>query len=372
MQKLKYKFRLYPTKEQLGSLNQVAGNCRFVWNYFLAKEIDQYKIDKKFNFFNKNSQDLTSLKKDLQWLQLSPAVSLQQTIRNLNQTLKQSFKGKTKKGFPRFKVKLNFKSSFTLTMVSQKSNVKGNKFYIPKVGDVECVYTRQIPSDFSSCQIKQEAGKWFVVLTVDKETAVLPKTGHQVGIDLNSEKYVLSNGVEYIIPKFLRESQSRIKVLQKSLSRKKKGSSNRKKVQFKLASIHHRVKNQRLDYAHKLTTNLIRSYDSIFIEDLNVVGIQKFNGHIIKDNIFAIFRGMLEYKGLLYGRTVHAIGRYFPSSKTCNSCGAIKDSLKLSERLYVCEHCGHSEDRDLNAAKNILTAGQAGIVCGEGVRHETQ
>ena len=113
-------------------------------------------------------------------------------------------------------------------------------------------------------------------------------------------------------------------------------------------------------------------YDSIFLEDLNVVGVQKFNGHIIKDNMFALFRSQLEYKGLLYGKTVFCIDRWFPSSKTCNSCGAIKDELKLSERLYVCEHCGAVEDRDLNAAKNILTAGQAGLVCGDHVRRDVK
>ncbi len=370
MQNLKYKFRLYPNKEQLASLTQVAGNCRFIWNHFLAREHQTYSDTKKFNFFNKNCLDLTVLKKEFDWLALAPAVSLQQTLKNLDLSMKTYFKNKTKRGFPRFKVKKNFQTSFTLVQVSIQRNVKENTFYIPKVGDVRCVYTRALPSDFASCQIKQEAGMWFVVLTVKKQVEQIQKTGRQVGIDLNSHSYVLSDGTEIVIPKYLRENQAKIKRYQKSLSRKKKGSFNRKKAQLKLSRCHYDVKQKRLDYCHKLTTSLIRKYDAIFLEDLNVVGIQKFNGHIIKDNMFAMFRSQLEYKGLLYGKTVHCIDRWFPSSKTCNSCGAIKDELKLSERLYVCEHCGAVEDRDLNAAKNILTAGQAGLVCGDHVSRD--
>lgn len=371
MQKVKYKFRLYPTPGQLNALAQVTGNCRFVWNHFLANEISTYQNSKKFNFEFKNCKDLTVLKKTLPWLALAPSTALQTTLTNLNQSLTTFLKWKKtkigpKRGFPRFKVKQNFKSSFTLTMVSTDRNIKNNKFYIPKVGNVECVFHRALPSDFSSCTIKQEAGKWFVVLTVDKPKVQLPKTSNHVGIDLNSANYVCSDGTDIPIPKYLRESQPRIKRLQRSLSRSKKGSQNRKKKQFKLAQLHWHVKQQRHDFAHKLSTSLIRKYDIISLEDLNVVGIQKWNGHIIKDNIFAIFRNMIEYKGLMYGRTVVIVDRWFPSSKTCNSCGVIKNELKLNERIYVCEHCNHVEDRDLNAAKNIdaygmSTVGHTGI-----------
>ena len=357
MQNLKYKFRLYPTEAQIAALQQVTGNCRFVWNHFLANEQKTYSDTKKFNFYNNNSAVLAQLKGELDWLSLAPAVALQQTLRNLDQAMRVYFKNKTKRGFPRFKGKKNFESSFTLTMVSIQRNVKENVFYIPKVGDVRCVYSRSLPSDFASCQIKQEADKWFVVLTVEKEVHQIKKTGREVGIDLNSHAYVLSDGTEIPIPKFLRESQAKIKRLQRALSRKIKCSMNRKQVQRRLARIHWTVKQQRLAFCHQLTTRLIRDYDTICIEDLNVVGIQKFNGHIVKDNIFAMFRRQLEYKAALYGKRVVIIDRWFPSSKTCNSCGAIKTDLSLNERIYECEHCGAVEDRDLNAAKNILSVG---------------
>ena len=359
MTNLKYKYRLYPTIKQSDSLNQIAGNCRFVWNHFLALESATYAATKKFNFFHANSANLTKLKSDIDkdWLKLAPAVALQQTLRYLDTSMKTYFKHKTTKGFPKFKSKRNFDSSFSLTMVSKDTNIKDNTFYIPKVGYVDCVFSRDLPSDFASCQIKQEAGIWFVVLTVKKKTTPLPPTGKVVGIDLNSHTYVCSDGIEFVIPKYLSENQTKIKKLQRELSRKKKESNNYKKAQIKLRQLHHIVKMKRLDYCHKLTTSLINNYDIICLEDLNVVGIQKFNGHIVKDNIFAIFRSQLEYKAILYGKKAICISRWFPSSKTCNSCGVIKEKLSLKERIYECEHCGHIEDRDLNSAKNILVEG---------------
>ena len=364
MQILKYKYRLYPTEAQIAALRQVTGNCRFVWNHFLANEIQTYKETKKFNFYNRNCLDLTRLKKELPWLAQASITALQHSLQYLNLALTAFLEDRKRngtRGFPNFKCRKNFQSSFTLSKVSIKANVKENAFYIPKVGDVRCVYHRAIPSDFASCQIKQEADKWFVVLTVEKDTQSIPKTGREVGIDLNSHTYVLSDGTEIPIPKFLRESQAKIKRLQRALDRKKKnlGSSNRKKILRKLARIHWSVKQRRLAFCHQLTTELIRKYDTICLEDLNVVGIQKFNGHIVKDNIFAMFRRQLEYKAVLYDKRVVIIDRWFPSSKTCNECGAIKSELSLNERIYECEHCGAVEDRDLNAAKNILSVGLA-------------
>ena len=161
------------------------------------------------------------------------------------------------------------------------------------------------------------------------------------------------------MPKFFSESQAKIKKQQQSVSRKKKGSANRKKAQLKLARTYAHVTNQRLDFAHKLTTSLIQTYDTIYLEDLNVAGIQRFNGKITQDNILGMFRMQLEYKGALYDRQVVCIDRFFPSSKKCSTCGTVKAELPLSQRTYHCNSCGLTLDRDLNAALNILAAGQA-------------
>ena len=394
MQNLKFKYRLYPSPEQVAILRQTAGNCRYVWNYFLAREMDTYEKTKKFNFYNKNSADLTLLKqeKTTKWLTEAPSVAMQQSLRMLDQALKASFKKKggtssgARKGFPKFKSRKNHEASFTLTMVSA-SNIQykdrpltlaelsggirdgagcssRTTFYIPKVGNIPFVFSRGLPSNFASCQIKQEAGRWFLVLTVKKpRTRQHPLNPHQpkkeVGIDLNSKEYVFSDGTVIPMPKFFCESQAKIKRLQQSLSRKEKGSANRSKAQLKLARTYAHVQSQRLDFAHKLTTSLIQTYDTIYLEDLNVLGIQRFNGKITHDNILGMFRAQLEYKAELYDRRVVCIDRFFPSSKKCSSCGTVKAELPLSQRTYHCNSCGLTLDRDRNAALNILAAGQA-------------
>jgi len=370
MQNLKYKYRLYPNAEQIRLLNQVVGNNRYVWNYFLDQEMQQYQNDNKFRFFNKNSQDLTSLKKATEWLNTSPSTSLQQTIRYLDVALRASFNKNAKasrKGFPKFKKKRNFNGSFTLAMVNSLRNCDftNGKFKIPNIGWIKCKYHRALPSDFKTCQIKQEANQWFVVFTCAKQKLPTRTTSNSVGIDINSSEYVLSNGIRYIIPKFLRENQAKIKGLQRLLSRKKKGSHNYRKAQLKLAKVNHRVKCKRLDYFHKLSKKLVDDYDVISLEDLNVKSIQQWNGHVIKDNGFAMLRQFIEYKSELYGATTVIINRYYPSSKTCSNCGSIQD-LKLSERIYDCKSCGEVIDRDLNAAINIVRAGTAQIhACGD-------
>lgn len=365
MQNLKYKFRLYPTKEQEIRLIQIAGSNRYVWNHFLNKEQEQYQIDKKFRFYNKNSKDLTALKQaaDTGWLSNTPSTSLQQTLRYLDSALKQSFKrNNAKKGFPKFKKHKNFSRSFSLAMVNARQNIKQNKFHVAKGLDVKVVMHRDIPSDFKTCQIKQEGDRWFVVLTCKKEISNLPKTYKSIGIDLNSKDFVLSNGIRFAIPKYLRESQAQVKHLQQELSRKVKGSSNRKKAQSKLSNVHQRIANKRLDYFHKLSYALVREYDLICLEDLDVKAIQQKMGHVVKDNGFGMFRTFIEYKAALYGKNTVVINRYFPSSQLCSQCGSVH-KMDLSERVYVCQNlvCGAIMDRDLNAAINIKRAGTAPI-----------
>jgi putative transposase len=303
-------------------------------------------------------------------LQSSPSTSLQQTIRYLDVALKASFKKNSKatKGFPKFKKKRNFSGSFTLAMVNSDRNCDFNsgKFKIPNIGWIKCRYHRALPSDFKTCQIKQEAHNWFVVVTCTKpKLPTRTTTTNSVGIDLNSSEYVLSNGIRYVIPKFLRENQAKIKKLQRGLSRKKKGSHNYLKAQLKLTKANYRVKLKRLDYFHKLSRQLVDDYDVISLEDLNVKSIQQWNGHIIKDNGFAMLRQFIEYKSELYGGKTVIIDRYYPSSKTCSNCGSIQD-IELSSRTYDCKSCGEVIDRDLNAAINIDRAGTARLnACGD-------
>ena len=366
MQVLKYKYRLYPTDVQLTKLSQITGSVRYVWNHFLASEQKEYADNKKFKFYNTNSQDLTALKQTTEWLNEVPSTSLQQTLRHLNLALKSSFKSvkNGKKGFPKFKAKRNFIASFSLTMVNADRNIKDNKFYIPKVGDVHCVYHRALPSDFSSCQIKQEGDRWFVVITCRKACVQTPKTHDTVGIDLNSKEYVLSDCTRYAIPKYLNENQIKIKSLQQDLSRKQKASINRTKAQLKLFKVHQRITNKRYDYFSKLSKELVTDYDTICLEDLNVASIQRKMGRVTQDNGFSMFRAMIVYKAELYGKETVIIDRYYPSSQLCSQCGTVQ-KMPLSERTYSCRCCDHVMDRDLNAAVNIHRAGMARSAFGD-------
>lgn len=363
MQNLKYKYRLYPTPNQEKKMLQVVGCSRFVWNYFLAGEQQTYKETQKFNFLSKNSKELTGLKQTLPWLREAPSTSLQQTLVYLDRALKQSFKSnKNRRGFPKFKKKKNWQGSFSLAMIGlQHTDQEAGKFKCPNIGWIKTKYHREIPSDFSTAQVKWEGGGWYLVLTVQvKKREKKIDLNNSVGIDLNSLEYVTSDGEIIPIPRFLGDNQVKIRRLQQRLSRSMTGSNTRKRWQFKLAKAHYRVKCRRLDSFHKLSRYLVDNYDVICIEDLNVKGIQQFNGHITKDNMMSGFREMLEYKCKLYGKHLEVISRWEPSSQTCSSCGH-QQKMPLTTRTYNCEQCGHEMSRDLNAALNIHRAGMARI-----------
>lgn len=363
MQNLKYKYRLYPTPKQEQKLLRVIGCSRFVWNHFLAGEQQTYKETKKFNFLSKNSRELTSLKQTLPWLKEAPSTSLQQTLVHLDRALKQSFKSnKNRRGFPKFKKRKNWSGSFSLAMIGlQHTDQESGKFKCPNIGWIKTRYHRAIPSDFSTAQIKWEANQWYLVLTVCvKKREKQIDLNNSVGIDLNSLEYVTSDGEIIPIPRHLGDNQAKIRRLQQRLSRSTIGSSNRRKWQLKLAQAHNRVKLRRLDSFHKLSRYLVDNYDVICVEDLNVHGIQQFNGHITKDNMMSGFREMLRYKCELRGKHLAVISRWEPTSQICSSCGH-QQKMPLSTRTYNCSHCGHVMSRDLNAAINIHRAGMARI-----------
>ena len=359
MQVLKHKYRLYPNKEQETKLYQFCGSQRYIWNHFLAKEQTQYSTDKTFRFFNQNCKDLTELKKTTEWLQEIPATSLQQTLRYLNRALTQSFpknKNSSRKGFPKFKKRKNFNGSFSLTMVNSKKSLKNGKFYVNLHTGIDVVLHRALPSDFASCQVKQEANKWFVIFTCKKDKEITKPIKKTTGIDLNSKSFVTIDSV-FPIPKYLNENQVRIRELQRQLSRKTFGSKNKMQCQLKLQKIHYRIRQKRSDFFHKLSKALVDSYDLITIEDLDVKSIQHKFGKVIADNGFSMFRAFLTYKCELYGKTIVVADRYFPSSQKCSLCGSITKH-RLDQRTYTCNHCGFEIDRDLNAAINLNHLGQ--------------
>ena len=271
-------------------------------------------------------------------------------------------------GFPRFKLKDRATPRFAYT-TGRFGLIDGDPkaLRLPKVGRVHCmedVTARVGDARVLRMTVSQRAGRWYAALTVgrDDKPVTKPPQGGAVGIDLGVKTLAtLSDGTVIENPRCLAASERRLKMAQKALSRKVKGSRRRAKARAKVARIHAHVANQRLDAMHKATTWLASTYSHISIEDLNAAGMVK-NRHLAKavsDAAFSEFRRQLEYKTARTGATLHVVDRWYPSSKTCSKCGRVKAKLSLSERVYRCDACGLVMDRDLNAAVNILVAGSA-------------
>lgn len=358
-----YKYKLKPTVKQQNMLLQHFGCARFIYNWGLGEKNKAYKKDKTNLSYVDLAKELTLLKKteEHKWLNEVTNETLQQSLRCMDTAFKNFFREKN--GFPKFKSK--HKSKDCCKFINRvRFDFKSWKVKIPKVGWVKLCKNKAF--DLSEVKLgtltvtRDKCGEyWCTILTedgistppkakVEKETAI--------GIDLGiKDLAVLSDGTKYHNPKYYETSQRRLKRLQQRLSRKVKGSANRIRAKNRLAKYSRYISNCRADYLHKLSTSLVRSYNTICIEDLNVEGMLQ-NHHLAK-SISSVswneFRRMLTYKCEWHGKNLLVIGRFEPSSKTCNCCGYVYKDLKLSERKWECPQCGSTLDRDVNAAKNI-------------------
>ena len=350
--------RLYPNKEQIQFLNQDIGNQRFVWNYFLAENKKVYEEEKKFLFYKDTCRLLVDFKKENSFLQLGVAQALQQTLRDFDLALKAGYK--QQKGFPRFKKK----SSGGSIRLPQGCSVVSGKLKLPKIGFIK--YKGQLPEIFNSVTIiRKPSGKFYASFVVPFVLPEKVEIKSSIGIDLNSNHFVvLSDGSAIKNPKFLKEKELRLKRYQRSYSRKQKGSSNQNKARVKLARYHEKIGNCQKDFLEQLTTNLVKTYDHLSIEDLNVKGIQKFNGRMVGMAPFGSFRLKLTWKANKYGKHLEIINRFCPTSKVCSECGQ-ELKLTLKDRWISCD-CGNSLHRDHNAAINIHRVGTTRInACGD-------
>lgn len=360
-----YKYRIYPNKKQKELIAKTFGCVRFVYNYYLNKRINAYKENKTSLNYYDCCKDLTLLKKELEWLKEPDKCSLQNSLKDLDFAYLKFFKEHT--GFPKFKSKKVHKYSYKTQNYNNGTAIQflNNHIKLPKLGLVK-TRDKQIPQGrILNATISQEpSGKYYCSLCcTDVEIQQLPKTNNQIGIDLGIKDFAItSDGVKYDNPKYLKQSLDKLAKLQRSLSRKTRGSSNWNKARIKVARQYEKITNQREDFLQKLSTELIRENDIICIEDLQ---IQKMLQEVktdmarnVSDVSWYEFTRQLQYKADWYGRKVIKVDKYYASSQTCSCCGKKFPITKdLSVRSWNCPNCKSILDRDINAAINILNEG---------------
>lgn len=355
-----YKYKLSPNIKQSILLNKTFGCVRFYWN----------KQTEVFNNYNKESdipvkfKTSTEYRKENKWIQEVSAAAIQQKEIDFKQFKTQYFNKSRKKsiGRPSFK-KRNTRQSFRLP--NQKFSIVGNTIKLEKIGKLSFIIDRQLPENCKLLSVtvsKDTCNKYYISILVDTEIKQFKKTHKTIGIDVGIKEFaVLSNGTTISNPHYFRNSQAKLRKLQRRLSKKKKGSLRHKKCKYKVALLHGKVANQRDYFLHNVSTSIVKDFDIISIEDLNVAGMIKNHklSKSISDASFSKFFSFLQYKCKWYGKELIKIPRFAPSSKTCSKCGAVKQELQLSERSYHCSSCNYEIDRDLNAAININRIGVA-------------
>ena len=361
-----YKYRIYPTEEQKVLLAKTFGCCRFVYNWALNLKIEVYKQEKKsIGNVELTNRMRSELKTEHEWLGEVNSQALQSALRNLDTAYKNFFRDTHAVGFPKFKSRKQ-KQSFQCPQHCSVDFGKGT-ISIPKAKDIPAVLHRRFKGTVKTVAISMTpSGRYFASVLVGTSMQEMkpsePMRDTTVGIDLGIKSLaVCSDGRTFANPKNLQRSLGRLKLLQKRLSRKQKGSANRNKARIRVARLQEHIANSRKDSLHKITHAL--THDSqvrtICMEDLNVKGMQR-NHHLaqaVGDASFGTFLTLLEYKCSWYGVSLIKIDRFAPSSKTCGKCGYIYKGLKLSERSWTCPECGTHHDRDFNAACNIKEFG---------------
>lgn len=389
-----YKTEINPNKEQRQKILQTIGTCRYVYNFFIAHNKEVYEQEKKFvtaydfsKWLNQHIKD----NKELSWIKESSSKSVKQSILNAETAFKRFFKKKSK--FPRFKKKNRSNVKMYFVKADNKSIIKcqRHKIKIPTIGFVRLKEKGYIPTNpkthiIKSGTISYEAGRFYVSVLVEEQIKYQENIVDEIytsglGLDLGIKNFITdSNGCSFknINKSFsMKKLDKSLKRQQRKLSRKyeswkkqnkKKGDTTRQNISkqiLKIQRLYKRMANIRDNYINQCINTLVKDKpEFITIEDLNVSGMMK-NRHLSKAiaslKLYS-FIDKLKYKCKMNGIELRQVDRFYPSSKTCHRCGCVKEKLNLSERTYICEHCGYTEDRDLNASMNLRDASSYRII----------
>ncbi len=369
MTKRAYKYRFYPTPEQEQILSQTFGCVRFVYNSILRWRTDAfYQQQLKVGYVEANAQ-LSRMKKDPELVFLSEvsSVPLQQCLRHQQTAFKNFFEGRAQ--YPKFKSKRHRQSAeFTRSAFKYRDG----KLYLAKSKTpLDIRWSRELPGESSTVTVsKDSAGRYFVSCLCEFEPSKLPVTPNMTGIDLGlKDLFITDKGERVGNPRHTAKYAARLAKAQRRLSKKKLGSSNRAKARQKVAKLHAKISDCRLDNLHKLSRRLINENQVICVESLKVKNMIRnpSMSKAIADAGWGEFVRQLTYKADWAGRLLVAIDQWFPSSKRCSGCGHTLSSLPLSIRQWDCPECGMCHDRDINAATNIKAAGLAVLALGENV-----
>ena len=359
--KTAYKFRMYPNKQQQAMLDVTLETCRHLYNTALADRKNCYELEGISRSYEDQAATLTLEKKEGKWQGVFSQVS-QDVLKRVDKAFKAFFrrvKAGDKPGYPRFKGEGWYKS-FTYPQVGFK--IEGSKLVLSKIGSIRIFKHREVEGKIKTCTIKKDnLGQWFAILVteIDDPKPIEPNTA--IGVDVGLKSLVtLSTGGAIQYPKYYVQAEQKLAVAQRNLSRKKKGSANRRKAKIRVAKIHQRVKSLRDEFLHQVSRKLVDSADLIVFENLNILGMLK-NHHLakhIQDHAWGKLIQFTQSKAAKAGKIVELVDARYTSQK-CSRCGIIVPKT-LVDRVHSCPNCGLEMDRDLNASLNIRTLGLRG------------